>query len=248
MKDLHLSVRVSGMGLFTPEGIGVLGTPAPGEVPGFKPRAHIPDRKSIKLMNRAVQLGVAAAGMALDGFGRLKSIPPPRRAFFVGATPQSTHRDLQKALSLSGRDGKFSLERFAEEGVQHIHPLWLVRGLSNNILGFGSAFWNFQGVNSNYCHGEDGGWLAIVEGARAVEEGRADIALVGGADDFTHSEHLMGTPGSEGSAFFLLERDECGIRLSKSELQPWVSGFGAFGAAKWPVALGRMLLSQAGQQ
>ena len=248
VEELHLRVRVTGIGLLTPEGVGAIGhAPAPGKVPGFKPREHIPDRKRIKLMNRAVQLGVAAAGSALKDHGDIDSVPPPRRAFFVGATPQTTHRDLQSALESSSKDGEFSLQAFAENGVQRIHPLWLVRGLSNNILGFGSAFWNFQGVNSNYCHGEEGGWLAIVEGARALEEGRADIALVGGADDFTHAEHLLGTPGSEGAAFLLLEREEGpGISLSRTELAGWVEGFGPLGAAKWPVALGRMLLSERG--
>ena len=123
---------------------------------------------------------------------------------FVGASPQvGDEKDLESAIAVSQTENGFDLQRFATDGISRIHPLWLIRGLSNNILGYGSAFWNFQGVNSNYCSHEQGGYMALIEGARAVSEGRADIALSGAADSLVSAETLLGRLCGEGAAFIL---------------------------------------------
>ena len=69
-----------------------------------------------------------------------------------------------------------SLHDFAVEGIPRIHPLWLVRGLSNNVIGFTSAAFNIQGANMNYCMGRDGGWNALTEALWAIQSGSVDIA------------------------------------------------------------------------
>jgi len=248
-------VVVSGVGLLCPAGIGLEGAVGgrPGEVPGFRAQAYVADRKSLKLMSRAVQLGVSAARLAVRAVGGpelLETISPMRRGMYVGATPQAGEADdLRAALAASTDDaGDFDLQLFATHGTRLIHPLWLVKGLSNNVLGFVSAIHDLQGTNSSYCDGEEGGWTALCEGARAVAEGRADLVLAGGADHLLQAEELLGGRRcGEGAAFVVFQPAEVATGLPWSPaLRESLSAdeyeLGYLGAATWPVALARFAL------
>ena len=242
------SVRVTGVGLLCPAGIGVdgLGASQGGPVPGFRARNYVADRKSLKLMTTAVQLGVSAIQLAIDDDGDVASVPPSRRGIFVGASPQTGDPDdLRPALSASMGPAGFEMSRFAEEGYPLIHPLWLVRGLSNNIIGFSAAIHDLQGVNSNYCDGVLGGWTAIREGALAVAEGRADIAVAGGADAWSGAEQLLeGFPCGDGAGFVVIrpgEPDALSDIDGSFASEPYAS-LGYLGAATGPVDFCRKLL------
>lgn len=250
-------VVITGIGLLCPAGIGVEGARGgrPGEVPGFRARAYVEDRKSLKLMSQAVQLGVSAARICLSdagGEGILEGFPPERRGMYVGATPQTGEADdLTPALEAgSTEDGSFDLQRFASRGVRLIHPLWLVKGLSNNVLGFASAIHDLQGTNASYCDGEEGGWTALAEGAQAVAEGRADLVLAGASDALVGADPLLGGRRcGEGAAFLLFEAQgpRSGPLWSPSlrdQLSADEEELGYLGAATWPVALARALLRQ----
>ena len=236
-------VQVAAWSLICPAGVGPDGLQggAPGKVPGFRARSWIKDRKSLKLMGRSVQLGVAAVQAALDGVPDWQSVPPERRAIFVGASPQlGDPDDLSYALRAASPEGTFDLQAFAERGIDLIHPLWLVRGLSNNVIGFASAVHDLQGVNANYCDGRLGGWNALTEGWAAVREGRADLAVAGGADAFVGAEDLLGTACGEGAAFVVFRpapEGEPGVELGDpAVLQGIEAQLGYIGAAAAPVA------------
>ena len=204
----------------------------------FRPSKLIPDRKSIKLMTRAVQIGVAAARVTLDDCDKWKKVAPARRGMFVSASP-AVHgqEDLHQAIMASMEEGCFSYSLFAEKGRTLIHPLWLVRGLSNNILGFGSAFWDFQGENMNYCQGAMGGHHAFMQAAHAISEGRLDVALVGGADSLIGAEDILLSPCAEGGAFALLYRSENDCEIDMEAIEGLVQALPNLGAGKWSVAL-----------
>ena len=201
-------VTITGVGLLCPAGIGSdgLGEAAGGSVPGFRARAFIADRKSLKLMTRAVQLGISAIQMALDDDGEWATVPPHRRGIYVGASPQSGEPDdLRYALEASMGPEGFDMSLFAERGYPLIHPLWRVRGLSNNIIGFAAAIHDLQGVNANYCDGPAGGWNALREGVLAVAEGRADLVVAGGADAWAHAgDALPHMACGDGAGFVVL--------------------------------------------
>lgn len=259
MPDLFLrtpegdTARVRGLSLFCPAGVGEDGASGgrPGPVPGFRARAWIRDRKSLKLMTRSVQLGVAAVNAALADAAGWDDTPPDRRGIFVGASPQPGDPDaLRPALeAAAAEDGGFDLTRFATDGIPLIHPLWLVKGLSNNVIGFASAVNDLQGVNANWCDGADGGWTALVEGARAVTEGRADLVVIGGADALVDAEPLLGGRRcGEGAAFVVLGPGAPAVGDTVLDLQQ--GGFdaaerelGYLGAATWPIAVTRSLLA-----
>lgn len=243
-------VTITGVGLLSPAGIGAdgLGDANGGPVPGFRARSYIADRKSLKLMTRAVQLGIAAVQIALDADGDWEGVPPHRRGIFVGASPQSGDPDdLRYALEASmGPDG-FDMNLYAERGYPLIHPLWLVRGLSNNIIGFAAAIHDLQGVNSNYCDGPDGGWTALREGALAVAEGRADLVVAGGADAWAEADEIVpGVSCGDGAAFVVLRPGEPDVvpLLPLAGSSDHSGDVGFLGAATRPVDFCRRWLSQ----
>lgn len=234
---MEAAVQISGFGILAPvSGSG-------GAVPGFRARNHIPDRKSLKLMTRSVKLGVAAVRMALEATPGWQDVSPDRRGLFIGASPQpGDSADLRPALERAIVDGRFDLPTFAAEGYPLIYPLWLLRGLSNNVLGFSSAAFDLQGVNANYCDGERGGWNALLEGARAVSEGRADLCVAGGADSLLDAQGLFGDRFcGEGAAFVVFTRSESSMHFSQDALDRAEAEIGYLGAATWPVALARSL-------
>ena len=109
-------------------------TPLVGEVPDWKARNHIPERKSIKLMFPRVQHGVAAALEAWRSDGGLAADapepPPARRAMYVacGLTVDEdwTFRDaISHSLVDGGARQRFDLQRFGREGQALLNPLWL---------------------------------------------------------------------------------------------------------------------------
>ncbi|MFT7521951.1 MAG: 3-oxoacyl-(acyl-carrier-protein) synthase [Kiritimatiellia bacterium] len=184
------------------------------ELGDFRPRSELPQRKHLKLMERSVQLGVAAVGRALGARPGWELVPAERRGLFVGARPVgSTPDDLEYAIVRSSTDGELDVGLFGEIGVPLVHPLWLVKGLSNNIPGYASAYWNLQGATGNRCEGRAGGLAAIVEAVRAVAEGRVDLAVAGGADSLLLAPVVEGVVGGEGAAFVVVERADEGVRV-----------------------------------
>lgn len=240
---MNRPVQLLGYSLFHPD--------VPGRIAGFDPVRYGILKKNLKTMTRAVQLGVAGIAAALEGVPGWKDFPPERRGLYVGASPQSGDpADLLPALEAVGRP--FSLQRFAEVGVPLIPPLWLVKGLSNNILGYAAAAHDCQGDNGNWCDGRLGGAVALCNAARAIAEGRVDLAIAGAADSFVGAEALLDIPGSEGAAFVVLSAGEGqGPRVtSGAPVEEGVDlSLGELGAAAIPVALLRRwqaVLSQAG--
>jgi len=202
-----------------------------GEVPDWKARKHIPERKSIKLMFPRVQLGVAAALEAWHSDGGLDpdagSPLPERRAMYVacGLTVDEdwTFREaIERSVVESGEGPRFDLPTFGREGQDLLNPLWLVKGLSNNVLAFVAKFQRIMGPNDNFMAGSAGALQALGAAAGAISEGRADRALFGGSDSLVTVEDLIGfarqgafddTPGiapAQGGGFGLLTPGEPG--------------------------------------
>jgi hypothetical protein len=248
------AVSVGGIGLICPAGIGDEGASGgrPGEVPDFRPRAYVDNRKNLKLMSRAVRLGVSAVRLALSDTEGWEEIPPGRRGMFVGSTPGGGELgDLLPALEIAADErGGLDLARFGRDGYRLIHPLWLVKGLSNNVLGFASATHDLQGTNANYCDNDHSGVLAITEGWWAVAEGRAELVVAGAADSWVaFAEALAGRDPGEGAAFLVLRAARPGDRwvaelAAAGDLAPpdEERDLGYLGAAAGPVGLARALL------
>ena len=194
--------------------VGVLACASDGKVHDFYPRKELPNRKHLKLMSRADRLGIAAIGRAIDATPDWVETPPERRGIFVGTMPEGTEPDsLLPGIKASTNTGGFSTAAFGDLGVPLVPPLWLVRGLSNNILGFASSYWDIRGVNGNRCEGRVSGLNAVIQGIQALKEHRADIVVAGGSDSLirfqTHTSHTVG----ETAAFVVMRRSPLGFSL-----------------------------------
>jgi 3-oxoacyl-[acyl-carrier-protein] synthase II len=161
------------------EGLEVVGAPATG----FSPREHV-DGKSLRLMAPAVAMGVAGAQLAMtNSTFTLDSMAPDRFGVFMGSRGHSSDRlDLMTAVKRASQDGAFSLATFGTAGLPLVHPMWLLKGLANNVLYFVSLKYNAQGMNNNISMGGVGGTMAIGEAFQAVQRGYLDAALAGGYD------------------------------------------------------------------
>lgn len=256
------AVRVVAAAAFGPAGIQygtpaalsggpLLDRPAPS-VPGFDPARWALPRKHIKTMTRAVQLGVAAAGAAIQSFPDWKLTPPARRGLYVGASPQSGDaEDMIPAVDAWKQSGDLSLNGFARAAIPIIPPLWLVKGLSNNILGYAAAQWDLQGDNGNWCDGRRAGAVALNNAIHAVAEGRVDLAIAGGADCLVGADALIHAIGAEAAAFFVLvpcdisgdASGDPGIGAGHPTDEGCAAEGGEAGAASVPLTLARAWLA-----
>ncbi len=163
---------------------GLKGAPALGApVTGFSASAHV-DAKSLRLMAPAVAFGVAAAQLAAaDSGAPFGSLDPVRLGAFIGSRGHSSDRqDLLAAVERATRDGVFRLDLFGAEGLPLVHPMWLLKGLANNVLYFVSLKFNAQGTNNNLSMGGVAGTLAIGEAFHSIRRGSIDVAFAGGYD------------------------------------------------------------------
>lgn len=163
-------------------------------VRGFQGKDWVENRKNLKLMTPAVQYGIAAIRLAAQSAGLVPGVVAPERlGMFVGAgTAFGEMGDLVPALEKAMVDGHHDARRFATEGMPVVNPLWLLKGLSNNVLGYASALLDAQGINQNYCNSGVGALQAVGEAAWAVAEGRADVIIAGASDAAFNVEHLTG--------------------------------------------------------
>jgi 3-oxoacyl-[acyl-carrier-protein] synthase II len=173
------------------------GSLAGGPVSGFSPRDHI-DGKSLRLMTPAVAFGVAAAQIAaVDSGVAFDRVEPERLGIFIGSRGHSSDReDLLPAVRRSTRDGTFSLQLFGAEGLPLVHPMWLLKGLANNVLYFLSLKYNAQGANHNLSMGGVAATMAIGEAFRAIQHGLVDVALAGGYDSVLDVDRIELFSGS----------------------------------------------------
>jgi len=148
-------------------------------------------------------------GEALAADPDWEATPPERRGIFVGTSPGGGEpEELDAALMESSTEGEFDLTAFGQRGFPLVPPLWLVRGLTNNIVGFSSAYHDIRGPNTTHAEGGIAGMRALLDGIRAIAEGTADRVVAGGADSLVHAAAWWPHPVGEGAAFFVLAPGE----------------------------------------
>jgi 3-oxoacyl-[acyl-carrier-protein] synthase II len=162
---------------------GAAPNPMGAPVQGFSPEDSI-DAKSRRLMAPAVAFGVGAAELAVRDSGlAVGALDPTRFGAFVGSRGHSSDRnDLVPAVRLATEDGEFRLARFGAEGLPRVPPMWLLKGLANNVLYFVSLRYNAQGMNNNLSLGGMAATMALGEAFEAIRRGYVDTALAGGYD------------------------------------------------------------------
>jgi 3-oxoacyl-[acyl-carrier-protein] synthase II len=141
------------------------------------------NRKSLKVMGRNVQFGIAASKMAMEDAGLLEDTIDPARLGVVmgtGIVPMDV-REFSSAVN-QATNGCFSLPKFAKVEQNEMQPLWILRHLPNMVAAHISLAHNAQGPNNTVVTACAAGTQAVGEAFRLIARDDADFMIAGGAD------------------------------------------------------------------
>jgi 3-oxoacyl-[acyl-carrier-protein] synthase II len=207
-------VVITGIGLVSPLGIGrdafwsnlsegrnglkkielasFVGTPGciGGEISDFNDetakKQHLKTvRKSLKVMCREIQLGVASALQAMEDAGlQAGSVAPDRIGVDFGANLMSTPPDalldaVVKASDRSSGQPVFVYDKWGGGRFDGMEPLWLLRYLPNMPGCHIGIALDARGPNNSITHDEASGGLVIAEAANSIRRNRADVMITG---------------------------------------------------------------------
>jgi len=142
-------------------------------------------RKSLKVMCREIQLGVASALQAMEDAGlKAGSVAPDRIGVDFGANLMSTPPEmmLDAVLKSSHMDSGhvvFDYDKWGAGRFDGMEPLWLLRYLPNMPGCHIGIALDARGPNNSITHDEASGGLVIAEAANSIRRNRADVMVAG---------------------------------------------------------------------
>ncbi|HTU26906.1 MAG TPA: beta-ketoacyl synthase N-terminal-like domain-containing protein, partial [Pirellulales bacterium] len=154
-----------------------------GQVRNFDAKLYVTPRKSLKVMSREIQLGFAAAQLALeDARVAARQLDADRFGVVYGADMMYFEgTEVEPAFLRCMVEGKFEFGRWGEIGMHEMYPLWLLKYLPNMPACHVAIAHDARGPNNTIMLGEASSLLALSEAMRAIEADRADLMIVGGA-------------------------------------------------------------------
>lgn len=164
-----------------------------GLVPDFDPRPFVAQRKSLKLMCRDAMLGIAAARLAWqDAAIADGAVAPERVGIVLGADRIVTSlEDSLPSYLASIADGRFDFARWILVGIPQTYPLSFLKVLPNMIGSHVSITQDARGPNNTIHHGEVSSLVSVIEAARVLGRGAADVMIAGGAASEMQPYNLM---------------------------------------------------------
>ncbi len=104
-----------------------------GQVDQFEPKQYVRPRKSLKVMSRDIQLGVAAADMAVIDSGLSDAeVDPERMGVIYGADMiYCDVEEMRDPFETCIVDGKYDYDRWGSHALSEMYPLWLLKYLPN---------------------------------------------------------------------------------------------------------------------
>jgi len=170
-----------------------LRTPYGGQIPDFDPKVYVRPRKSLKVMSRDIQLGFAAADLAM-GDASLASggVEPERFGVVFGADMiYADIEDLDLTYRRAFQGGRFDFGIWSEAIQEETHPLWLLKHLPNMTASHIAIAHDARGPNNSIVLGDVSSLLAIGEAASIIRRGWADVMLTGGTGCRLHPTALV---------------------------------------------------------
>ncbi len=164
--------------------------PAPfgGQIDDFDPKQYVRPRKSLKVMNRDIQLGFAAADMACVEAGLRESVPDPDRfGVLLGADMMPCDLDeLTATFQHCMVDGRFQHDRWGQAFVADLFPLWMLKYLPNMPACHIGIAQDARGPNNTITLGEVSALSALCEAIGVIDRGQADVVIAGGVSSRIH--------------------------------------------------------------
>ncbi len=146
-------------------------------------------KKNLKVMCREMQIGIAAAQLALaDCKLNLASANLDRVGCVYGSDymltmPQEFTAGIRNCLD---ERGKFEFANWAEKGLSAVEPLWLLKYLPNLPASHIAIFNDLRGPNNSLTMREASSNLAIAESFCTIARGHADAILAGATGTKVH--------------------------------------------------------------
>lgn len=157
-----------------------------GQIKSYHPEQLLPERKLIKAISKQDVLGIYAALQAVADSQILtyrdalqaheREAFNERSAIYVGS-PGSKYFQQYDFLPLLAKS-KGDMQYFGRELFAEIHPMWLLKTLSNNVLAYTGIHLGFKGFNHNITNHAVSGMQAIIEAYHAISHLQADRAVV----------------------------------------------------------------------
>jgi 3-oxoacyl-[acyl-carrier-protein] synthase II len=182
-----------------------------GQIPDFDPKQYVRPRKSLKVMSRDIQLGFAAADLAiadagLDAVLAAGGVVPERfGVVFGGDMIYADLEDLEPAYRRSQAAGRFEFPLWADAIHEELHPLWLLKHLPNMAASHVAIAHDARGPNNTIVLGDVSSLLAVAEAASVIRRGWADVMLAGGSGCRLHPTALV----ARGDALLSHRADDC---------------------------------------
>ncbi|MFJ9583194.1 beta-ketoacyl-[acyl-carrier-protein] synthase family protein [Streptomyces acidicola] len=203
-------VVVTGIGLLTALGEGTAATwdgllaghtgigplrgydPAPlrtrigAQIDGFDPSRHI-GRRSLRMMCRGDQLGVAGATLALEDAGLADGELGYHTGLFLGSNKDMPRMDglVDGVARFRHQDGSADLAGLGRNASSALAPLFYVEGLQPAAVFHISEKFGIRGANDFFAGTADASAAALGRSFRAIRRGECDIAVAGGYDEPT---------------------------------------------------------------
>ena len=146
-------------------------------------------KKSLKVMCREIEMGVATAQFALAQSSLTPdSLEPARIGTMFGSDyiitePQEFSAGIQNSL---GGDEKFEFTKWAENGIPNVEPLWLLKYLPNMPASHVAIFNDLRGPSNSLTVREASSNLAIAEATAIIKRGTADQMVTGSTGSRIH--------------------------------------------------------------
>jgi 3-oxoacyl-[acyl-carrier-protein] synthase II len=157
------------------------------EVHDFDVTPHLRtcQRKSLKIMGRAMRFAVGAAGLAIQDSGLDWGREDPTRVGVVmgtGLVPVELPELMPTLANSCDADGNLDTASLGQKGSGALFPLWILKYMPNMVAAHISLAFNAQGPNSTITTACAAGTQAVGEAFRLIARGDAEIVLTGGAD------------------------------------------------------------------
>ena len=147
-------------------------------------------RKSVKVMCREIQLGVASANLALEqSLLDMEQIDHSRLGIDFGANLMLSPPEVLKdaAFACADEAQTFQYDQWGTTGMGRMEPLWLLKYLPNMPACHIGIFADARGPNNSITMAEASGNLVIGEAYRVIERNHADVMIAGSTGSFIHA-------------------------------------------------------------
>ncbi|MDP6444908.1 MAG: beta-ketoacyl-[acyl-carrier-protein] synthase family protein, partial [Pirellulaceae bacterium] len=146
-------------------------------------------KRGRKLMCREIQMGVAAAQLALDHAGLSEDIRNPERtgvvfgSDYIMTTPFEFVDGIGACLN---DDGTFDFDRWGVDGREKVDPLWLLKFLPNMPASHITIYNDLRGPNNSITLREASANLSLGEAYCTISRGSADAIVAGATGTRVH--------------------------------------------------------------